>query len=239
MPVAIRDCRNRNQHITDGLAPHPVRTALFAIAVVIGVCGSSAPGPITLDVRDAADFGCGAATTLFELAGMYPLIDFYGFDIAESVIRKNKEKAEKDGLRNIFFETDELPDTRTLLRFDLVICFSTLHYIKDIGSALRSLIELVNPYGHLIFNYPNIHTKRSYEKDVQQGDECMKKRFSILLSGDNVTSQREINRLLGVRPRKFYSSKIFNIYVRVRKPRSPLLVGHSPGVHRPGWRRGA
>ena len=191
------------------------------------------------DIDNVADLGCGPATTLFELAGMYPRIDFYGFDIAESVIRKNKEKAEKDGLRNIFFETDELPDTRTLLRFDLVICFSTLHYIKDIGSALRSLFELVNPCGHLIFNYPSIHTKRSYEKDVQQGDECMEKRFSILLSGDNVTSQREINRLLGVRPRKFYSSKIFNIYVRVRKPRSPLLVGHSPGVHRPGWRTAA
>ncbi len=191
------------------------------------------------DIDNVADLGCGPATTLFELAGMYPRIDFYGFDIAESVIRKNKEKAEKDGLRNIFFETDELPDTRTLLRFDLVICFSTLHYIKDHGSALRSLFELVNPCGHLIFNYPSIHTKRSYEKDIHQGDKCMTKRFSILLSGDNVTSQREINRLLGVRPRKFYSSKIFNIYVRVRKPRSPFLVGHSPGVHRPGWRTAA
>jgi len=191
------------------------------------------------DIDNVADLGCGPATTLFELAGMYPRIDFYGFDIAESIISKNKEKAEKEGLRNIFFETDELPDTRTLRRFDLVICFSTLHYIKDIGSALRSLFELVNPHGHLIFNYPNIHTKRSYEKDIPQGDECMKKRFSILLSGDNVTSQREISRLLGVRPRKFYSSKTFNIYVRVRKPRSPLLVGHSPGVHRPGWRTAA
>ncbi len=185
------------------------------------------------DIDNVADLGCGPATTLFELAGNYPRIDFYGFDIAESVIRKNEEKAEKAGLRNIFFETDELPDTRTLRRFDLVICFSTLHYLKDIGSALRSLFELVNPYGHLIFNYPNIHTKRSYEKDIQRGDECMKNRFSILLSGDNVTSQREINRLLGVRPMKFYSSKISNIYVRVRKPRSPLRVGHSPAVHRP------
>jgi len=191
------------------------------------------------DIDNVADLGCGPATTLFELAGMYPHIDFYGFDIAESVISKNKEKAEKEGLRNIFFETDELPGTRTLRRFDLVICFSTLHYIKDIGSALRSLFELVKPYGHLIFNYPNIHTKRSYEKDIQQGDEYMEKRFSIVLSGDNVTSQREINRLLGVRPRKFYSSKIFNIYVRVRKPRPPLLVSHSPGVHSPGWRTGA
>jgi len=101
----------------------------------------------------------------------------------------------------------------------LVICFSTLHYIKDIGSALRSLFELVNPYGHLIFNYPSIHTKRMFEKDYQ-GDEYMKKRFSILLSGDNVTSQREIRRILRVYPRKFYSSKIYNIYVLVRKPRS-------------------
>jgi SAM-dependent methyltransferase len=171
------------------------------------------------DVRYAADFGCGPATTLFELAGMYPSIDFYGFDIAESVTRNNKEKAEKDGFRNIFFETDGLPGTRTLRRFDLVLCFSTLHYINDIDSALRSLFELVNPRGHLIFNYPSIHTKRMFEKDYR-GDEYMEKRFSVLLSGDNVTSQREIRRILGVYPRRFYSSKIHNVYVIVRKPRS-------------------
>lgn len=172
------------------------------------------------DVRDAADFGCGPATTLFELVRMYPSIDFFGFDIAESAIRENRERAEEGGHGNLFFEMDSLPAPKTLRRFDLVFCFSTLHYIKDIEEAIRSLFRLVNPGGHLIFNYPNLYSKKAKEKEILPDDGYSRRRFSLLLSGENVTSQRKIRRILGVYPRKFYSSKIYNIYVIVRKPRS-------------------
>jgi SAM-dependent methyltransferase len=172
------------------------------------------------DVRDAADFGCGHATTLFELAGMYPSIDFFGFDIAESVIRENRERAEEGGHGNLFFEMDNLPTPKTLRRFDLVLCFSTLHYIRDIEEAIRSLFRLVNPGGHLIFNYPNVYSKKAKEKETLPDDGYSRRRFSFLLSGENMTSQRKIRRILGVYPRRFYSSKIFNVYVKVRKPRS-------------------
>jgi len=172
------------------------------------------------DVSDAADFGCGPATTLFELAGMYPSIGFFGFDIAESVIRENRERAEEGGHGNLFFEIDSLPAPKTLRRFDLVLCFSTLHYIKDIEEAIRSLFRLVNPGGHLIFNYPNVYSKKTKEKEILPDDEYSRRRFSSLLSGENLTSQRKIRRILGVYPRRFYSSKIYNVYVIVRKPRS-------------------
>jgi len=172
------------------------------------------------DVSDAADFGCGPATTLFELAGMYPTTDFYGFDFAETIIRENRERAEEDRYDNLFFELDSLPTPKTLRRFDLVLCFSTLHYVKEIEEAVRSLFRLVNPGGHLIFNYPNVYSKKAKEKEIRPDDGCSRRRFSVLLSGENLTSQREIRRILGVSPRKFYSSKIYNVYVIVRKPRS-------------------
>jgi SAM-dependent methyltransferase len=171
------------------------------------------------DVCYAADFGCGPATTLFELAGMYPSIDFFGYDIAESVIRQNMERAEKGGQGNLFFETDSLPAPKTLRRFDLVLCFSTLHYIKEIEEAIRSLFWLLNPGGHLIFNYPNVYSKKAKERELLPDDEHLRRRFSVLLSGANVTSQRKIRQILGVYPRKFYSSKIFNVYIVLGKPR--------------------
>lgn len=170
------------------------------------------------DIRDAADFGCGPATTLFKLAKMYPSIDFFGFDIAESIIRKNRERAKKGGHDNLFFEQDSLPTSKTLRRFDLVLCFSTLHYIGDIDEAIRSLFWLVNPGSHLIFNYPNVYSKKAKEEEILPDDEYSRRRFSVLLSGKNVTSQRKIRRILRVYPRKFYSSKIYNVYVVVRKP---------------------
>jgi len=95
-----------------------------------------------------------------------------------------------------------------------------LHYIKDIEEAIRSLFRLVNPGGHLILNYPNLYSKKAKEKEILPDDGYSRRRFSLLLSGENVTSQRKIRRILGVNPRKFYSSKMYNIYVIVRKPRS-------------------
>ena len=140
------------------------------------------------DVRYVADFGCGPATMLFELADIYPSIDFFGFDIAESVIRQNRERAEEGGHGNLFFEIDSLPVPKTLHRFDLVLCFSTLHYIKYIEEAIRSLFRLVNSGGYLIFNYPNIYSKKAKERELLPDDEHLRKRFSVLLSGENVTS---------------------------------------------------
>ena len=154
---------------------------------------------------------------MFKLALMHPSIDFFGFDIAESVIGQNRKRAEEGGYGNLFFEIDSLPAPKTLRRFDLVLCFSTLHYIKDIDEAIRSLFRLVNPGGHLIFNYPNIYSKKAKEKEILPDDEYSRRRFSVLLSGKNVTSQRKIRRTLGVYPRKFYSSEIYNVYVVVRK----------------------
>ena len=170
------------------------------------------------DVNEVADIGCGPASTLFELARTYPSLIFYGFDIANTVVTKNRERAEREGLHNILFECEVLPHPRTLRKFDLVLCFSTLHYVEEVQEAILSLFGLVKPEGYLVFNYPNIHSKRAKENEIQPNDELMLKRFSVLLSGVNITSQREIKHLLGITPKKFYSSKIFNIYLIIRKP---------------------
>jgi len=168
-------------------------------------------------IGSVADYGCGPATTLFRLAEQLSDIDFYGYDIATSIIQINTERARELGFMNISFVQDSLPNPRKTKKFDLVTCFSTLHYVEEIEHAIKRLFEQVNPGGCLIFNYPNNYTRKAYQEDIQPDDECMKRRFDSLLSGRNIISQRRIREILGARPEKFYSSIRSNIYVLVRK----------------------
>jgi trans-aconitate methyltransferase len=166
-----------------------------------------------------ADYGCGPATLLFALAERFPQTEFYGFDTAASIIEKNSEKASQLGLKNLHFEQDGLPSPRKERAYDLVVCFATLHYIKEIELAIKNLLELVNSEGYLIFNYPNTYSRAAYRKDIKPGDETMKKRFALVLAGENLLSLEKINIVLGSRPKKFYSSIKANIYVLIRKSR--------------------
>lgn len=166
-----------------------------------------------------ADYGCGPATMLFALAERFPQTEFYGFDMAASIIEKDFEKASQLGLKNLRFEQDGLPSPRKERAYDLVVCFATLHYIKEIERTVKNLFELVNPKGYLIFNYPNIYTRAAYQKEIKPRDEYMKRRFALVLAGENLLSLRKINIVLGSRPKKFYSSIRANIYVLVRKSR--------------------
>ena len=168
------------------------------------------------EIGSVADYGCGSATTLFKLAEYFTDIDFYGYDMATSIIQKNKEKARELGFMNLSFIQDSLLNPRKKKPFDLVTCFATLHYVEEIDRAIKWLFEQVNPGGYLIFNYPNIYTKKTYQEDIQPDDEYMKQRFVLLLAGRNLISQRRIQEILGTRPKKFYSSIKSNIYVFVR-----------------------
>lgn len=111
-------------------------------------------------VQSVADYGCGPATLLFTLAERFPQTEFYGFDVATFVIQKDIKKALHFDLQNLYFEQDGLPSPRRERTYDLVVCFATLHYIKEIERAVKNLFELVNPKGYLIFNYPNVYTEQ-------------------------------------------------------------------------------
>jgi SAM-dependent methyltransferase len=166
------------------------------------------------NIKYIADFGCGYATILLELAVRYPKLTFFGFDASYEVIKHDMSNARKLGLLNINFVVNHLPETPTRMCFDLIICISTLHYIPDIGKAIINLYNALNPGGYLIFNYPNRYTRNWY---IKYGDEVMRRRFEHVISGVNLLSLRKIRNLTGKYPRKFYSTKKENIYVMIRK----------------------
>ena len=171
-------------------------------------------------VSTFADFGCGPASMILKLAEAYPDTVFYGYDLSEAVIQKNTMKAREQGLDNIFFEKENLPYPETRTSFDVISCFSTLHYLEAIEVAIVNLFSLVNPGGYLVFNYPNIYTRKMYQRDLSPDDHVMRTRFKTLLAGHNLLTQKRITELLGATSSKFYSKIRGNIYLIIRKQRS-------------------
>ncbi|MFB0543781.1 MAG: trans-aconitate 2-methyltransferase [Candidatus Bathyarchaeia archaeon] len=171
-------------------------------------------------IKLVADYGCGPAILLFTLVKRFPQTQFYGFDIAASILKRNIERVVQLQLVNLHFEQDSLPRPQKRRKYDLVTCFATLHYIKEIELAIKNLFEVVNSGGYLIFNYPNIYTRTVYQKDIKPEDAHMKRRFALVLAWENLLSLRKIQDILGVRPKRFYSSIRANIYVTIHKKRA-------------------
>lgn len=141
-----------------------------------------------------ADFGCGPAIALFELARRFPGINFYGFDASSAVIKKNTESGRNLSIRNVAFNTIQLPVVPKKTAFSLVLCIATLHYIKDALLTIQNLYSTLKPGGFLIFNYPNLYTKYWYRRNAD-GD--MKRRFAVVLAGENVVSKGIVEAALG------------------------------------------
>jgi ubiquinone/menaquinone biosynthesis C-methylase UbiE len=170
-------------------------------------------------VSSFADYGCDPATMTLALAQRHPETSFYGFDFSDTLLAKNRVKAGDAELGNVAFEQATLPDIDVGRGFEAVTCFSSLHYVERIEEAIRSLFNVVKEGGWLLFNYPNIYTHWMYRRDIRQDDEEMKNRFRLVLNRRNIMTQRTIQRVTGVCPRKFHSAIRGNIYVALRKPR--------------------
>jgi len=158
------------------------------------------------EIGNIADFGCGPGTTLFILAKKYPDLNFTGFDSSVSVIKQNQLKVRKMGLRNIRFECEILPDIETKEMFDLIYCIATLYYVRDIKRAVLNLYKRVSERGFLIFNYPNRFSMFWYRNWIKSNENEKKKRFSLVLSGENLLTLREIKRVIGKRTNNFWNA---------------------------------
>ena len=151
-----------------------------------------------------ADFGCGPALTLFHLAKEMPYVSFVGFDTSLGIVEANRRRTEEQGLRNLKFEQDSLPDLSTTDSFELVVCIATLHYVKEIRAAILALFERVAYGGHLIFNYPNRYTQYAFKRWAMDGDPKRSDRFKLVIQGANLMTKNDVANLLGERPNSFW-----------------------------------
>jgi 2-polyprenyl-3-methyl-5-hydroxy-6-metoxy-1,4-benzoquinol methylase len=172
-------------------------------------------------VSSFADYGCGPATMLLALAQRHPETCFHGFDVSEPVLSRNRLKAEEAKLSNTTFRPASLPSIEMAESYDVVTCLSTLHYVEHIEEAVRNLFGVVEEGGCLLFNYPNLYTHWMYKRDAEKGGDEMRRRFALVLSGRNLITQRTIQVLTGVRPRRFHAVIRGNIYVSLQKKPAP------------------
>lgn len=136
--------------------------------------------------------GCGPAVTEFELAHVYPDTTFVCVDVAERVIADNRELAREEGLDNVSFVVDALPDLAVEGRFDLVYCVATLYFVTEVPAALRTLYDRVADDGHLIVSYPTA----DLQSWVREQDETKREFFEIVERGENLTTAAEIETTL-------------------------------------------
>ncbi len=180
-------------------------------------------------VTSVADVGCGPATTLFDLARRMLHCRFYGYDISRTILRMNRQKAAKLGLNNIHFKQATLPALAVRKRFSLVLCFATLHYIREPERAIRNLYSKVEPGGYLIFNYPNRLQRAATIREAEK-DPIVARRFDLVIRGGNILSRSMIERTLGRRTRSFWlvlgepANRLNPSVVVAKGPRFPRLA---------------
>lgn len=158
-----------------------------------------------------AAVGCGPADCPLALAERHPDLDVHCFDAAPSAVALVRERAAGRGLSNVAVGGATLPAFDPGRSFDLVYCYSALHYVEEIERTLRELYDAVAPGGHLVFNYPNRYIRSEWDR-LSSGDDpaidrpTFRDRHALVLGGRNLLSYDRVAGALGRHPRSFWSA---------------------------------
>ena len=148
-----------------------------------------------------ASVGCGPAVVPFLLAERRPDIDVYGFDISETVVRDNTEKATEEGLDNLHFAVDSLPNLDRNRKFDVVYCVATLYFVNEPKRAIESLYSHVREGGHLVLNYPNEQSRKTFDREFEGR---RRESFELVLSGANIIDEAVVREATGAETRSYW-----------------------------------
>lgn len=148
-----------------------------------------------------ASVGCGPAVVPFLLAKRRPETEFFGFDISETVVRDNAGKATEEGLDNLHFAVDSLPDLDGNQKFDVVYCVATLYFVDEPRRAIESLYSRVRAGGHLVLNYPNRESKRTFDGEFEGRK---RESFELVLSGANIIDEEVVREVTGADTRNYW-----------------------------------
>jgi 2-polyprenyl-3-methyl-5-hydroxy-6-metoxy-1,4-benzoquinol methylase len=66
--------------------------------------------------------------------------------------------------RHFHVRNDDITKTDILERFDLVTCISVLEHIPSYDTAVKNMLKLLNPGGHLVMTFP--FNESDYQEDV-------------------------------------------------------------------------
>jgi ubiquinone/menaquinone biosynthesis C-methylase UbiE len=114
----------------------------------------------SLDVKSQGkylDLGTGNGYIAFELAGISQDIQVYGLDIAGMVIARNRGKALKKSLGNIYFDTYDgirIPYQDNF--FDGIISRYAIHHFPDIRLTVDRISRILRPDGIVVIADPTV-----------------------------------------------------------------------------------
>jgi len=162
-----------------------------------------------------ADVGCGGGALVTEVAERHPDATVVGYDAAEPVVARNRERI-GEARGDVSFERAALPAFAPDREFEVVSCFFTLCYVAEAEQALRSLYEAVAPGGILVFTYHNRFARSVFRNIAASPEEYLDEssawdperfpeRFRLVLEGENLLSYERIDDALGTWPRSVWS----------------------------------
>ena len=101
------------------------------------------------------DLGTGTGYLAFPIAGKYPEAEVTGLDIVENALIKNREKAEKEELRNLnFLAYDGMTFPFADETFDMVITRYALHHFPVIYDTFQEISRVLKPGGKFFLSDP-------------------------------------------------------------------------------------
>src|SRR5690606_8393213 len=68
--------------------------------------------------------------------------------------------------RHYYIVDDDIRDTRLSGKFDLITCISVLEHIQESDRAVRNMVALLEPHGHLILTFP--YNETNYVRNVYE-----------------------------------------------------------------------
>jgi 2-polyprenyl-3-methyl-5-hydroxy-6-metoxy-1,4-benzoquinol methylase len=99
------------------------------------------------DGIDVLDIGCGSGRAACRLAVEFPHSRFTGYDLCDDAIAAANAEAERQGLRNIRFETRDVSRLGEREKFDVITAFDAIHDQAQPDVVLREIVAALRPGG--------------------------------------------------------------------------------------------
>lgn len=99
---------------------------------------------------DVLDVGCGSGLALIKMAEMFPNSQFTGYDFSTESIKKARQYAELEGLKNIHFEIQDAATLDEQHEYDLITVFDAIHDQADPAKVLNNIYQALRPGGHYL-----------------------------------------------------------------------------------------
>lgn len=112
-----------------------------------------------LDVRVAADLGCGTGELTRTLREHWPAARIFAVDQSEEMLRRGRASGHTDGLEVTCSDLMEWTAPEPL---DLLVSNATLHWLPDHSGVLERLVGLLAPGGTIAVQMPRNEREPAY-----------------------------------------------------------------------------